>query len=122
MTIGPEPSTRILWRSSRLGTSGARLDLADELVEEPDGVVGPGSGLGVVLDAAGRDVEQADALDRAVVEVHVGQLGLPEVGLQPLTGLALHGEAVVLGGDRDPPGAQVLDGVVAAAMAERQLE
>ena len=33
-----------------------------------------------------------------------------------------HREAVVLRGDLDPPGRQVLDRVVAAAVAERQLE
>src|SRR5919112_6031945 len=120
MTIGPEPSTRILWRSSRLGMR--RLDLADELVEQPERVVRPRSRLRVVLHAAGGHVEQADALDRAVVEVHVRELGLAEVGLQPLPGLTAHREAVVLRGDRDPARAQVLDRVVAATVAERELE
>src|SRR5215217_7550538 len=114
MTIGPEPSTRILWRSSRLGIrsisaghpdgvpmgwAGIRpgiLYLPDELVEQPDRVVRARARLRVVLHAAGRHVEQPDALDRAVVEVHVGQLGLAEVGLEPLARLALHRETVVL--------------------------
>ena len=61
------------------------------------------------------------ALDRAVVEVDVRELRLAEVGLQPLPGLAAHREAVVLRGDRDPAGAQVLDRVVAAAVAEGSL-
>src|SRR6478672_10768620 len=114
MTIGPEPSTRILWRSFLRGT----VELPQELVEQAERVVGAGSGLGVVLHAARRDVEQPDALDRAVVEVHVGQLGLPEIALQALAGLALDREAVVLGGDRDAAVAQVLDRMVAAAVAE----
>src|SRR3954453_6358264 len=116
MTIGPEPSTRILLRSSLRGIEGP-----DEFVEEVEAVVRAGSGFRVVLDAAGGDVEQADALDRAVVEVHVGELGLAEVGLDDLTGLARDREAVVLGGDGDPSRPQVLDGVVGAAVAEREL-
>src|SRR3954454_3945233 len=120
MTIGPEPRMRTLWMSSRLGM-GAR-HLRDEVVEQAHGVVGPGPGLRVVLHAAGGDVEQPDALDRAVVEVHVRELRLAEVRLQPLAGLAADGEAVVLGGDRDPTRAQVLDRVVGAAVPERELE
>jgi hypothetical protein len=52
----------------------------------------------------------------------VGQLGLPQVGLQALAGLALDGEAVVLRRDRDAAVAQVFDRMVAAAVAEAQLE
>src|SRR5688572_22308814 len=121
MTIGPAPRTRILWMSSRLG-NGCAPHLRDELVEQVQRVVRSRPRLRVVLDAAGRDVEQADALDRPVVEVHVRQLGLAEVGLQALARLALDREAVVLRGDRDPVRAQVLDRVVAAAVAERELE
>src|SRR5215210_5877024 len=73
---------RILWRSSRLGMRA--LDLPDELVEQPARVVRPRPGLGVVLHAPRRDVEQAQALDRPVVEAHVGQLGLPGVARQQL--------------------------------------
>src|SRR5215203_2794216 len=120
MTIGPEPRMRILWRSSRLGMRA--LYLSDELVEQPQGVVRARSGLGVVLHAAGRDVEQAEALDGAVVEVHVGQLGLAEVGLEARARLAADREAVVLRGDRDALRAQVLDRVVGAAVAEGELE
>src|SRR3954471_21316783 len=118
MTIGPEPSTRILWMSSLRGT----VELPQELVEQAERVVRPRPRLRVVLHAAGGHVEQADALDRAVVEVHVGQLRLAEVALQPLAGLALHGEAVVLRRDRDAAGADVLDRVVRPAVAERELE
>src|SRR3954447_5746765 len=125
MTIGPEPRMRILWMSLRLGTDG--LQEAVELVER---VVGPRSRLGVVLDGRAVDLEQLEALDRAVVEVDVGQRGLAEVGL-PAHGLVgldaarpvrrLDREAVVLGGDLDLAGPQVLDRVVAAAVAEGQL-
>src|SRR5215217_8763075 len=116
MTIGPEPRTRILCRSSRLGTgvtSAGRPDrglmvgpdivsgyLADELIEEAELVVRTRSGLGVILDAAGRDVEQANALDRSVIQVHVRELRLAQVASQALAGFALHREAVVLRSDR----------------------
>src|SRR3954470_13992638 len=110
MTIGPEPSTRILFRSSRLGTR----DGPDELVEQAERVVRPRPRLRVVLDAAGGDVEQADALDGAVVEVDVGQLGLAEVRLEAAARLALDGEPVVLRRDRDAAVAQVLDRMVGA--------
>src|SRR4051794_5938718 len=118
MTIGPEPRTRILWRSSLRGM-GEQLD---ELVEEAEGVIGAGARLGVVLDAAGGDVEQADSLDRVVVEVHLGELRGAEVGLDDLAGRSGDREAVVLARDRDPAGPQVLDRVVGAAVAEGQLE
>src|SRR4051795_11788243 len=125
MTIGPDPRIRILWMSSLRGTDG--LQEAVELVE---GVVRAGPGLGVVLHRRAVDLEQLEALDRAVVEVDVCQRGLPEVGL-PAHGLVgldaaaavgrLDREAVILRGDLDLLSPQVLDGVVAAAMSERQL-
>src|ERR1043165_5386844 len=98
MTIGPLPRTRILCRSSRLGM---RREEVDELVEEAEGVVGAGARLGVVLDATGGDVEQADSLDRVVVEVHVGELGRAQLGVDDLPRLPGDREAVVLAGDRD---------------------
>ena len=45
------------------------------------GVVRAGAGLGVVLDGRAGDVPQHQALDRAVVEVQLGELGDAEVGL-----------------------------------------
>ena len=91
---------------------------------------GPGPGLGVVLDRRGGDVEQAQPLHGAVVEVDVRELGGAEVGL-PAHGLVgvqargaagrRDGEAVVLRGDLDPSRREVLDRVVGAAVAEGQL-
>ena len=89
-----------------------------------------GAGLGVVLDGGAGDVAQDQALDRAVVEVQLRELGDAEVGLPAdrlvaldprLAARALDREAVVLGGDVDPPRLQVLDRVVGAAVAEGQL-
>jgi hypothetical protein len=60
----------------------------------------------------------------------VGQLGRAEVGLpahrliavdRSLAARPEHREAVVLARDLDPPGLEVLDRVVGAAVAERQL-
>src|SRR3954471_18827793 len=118
MTIGPEPSTRIFWRSSLRGM----LELRHERVEQAERVVRARPGLRVVLDAGGGDVEQPEARDGPVVEVHVRQLGGAELGLQPRAGLAGDREAVVLGGDGDAPGREVLDWMVGAAVAERELE
>src|SRR4051812_42499038 len=125
MTIGPEPRMRIFSMSS---LRGMRLDLLKEPVEEVEAVVRARPGLGVVLDGPPGDVEERQALHGAVVEVDVRQLRGAEVRL-PAHGLvggdrllaagAEDGEAVVLRGDLDAPGLQVLDGMVGAAVAER---
>ena len=52
----------------------------------------------------------------------MGQLGGAELRLDPRAGLAGHGEAVVLRGDGDAAGGEVLDRVVGAAVPERELE
>ena len=58
----------------------------------------------------------AHAFDGAVVEVDVGDFHVRRQRVR------VHGEPVVLGGDGDPSGAEVLDRLVAAAVAEFQLE
>src|SRR5215213_9838646 len=89
-----------------------------EAVEEVAGVVGAGAGLRVVLDGGAGDVAEDEALDRAVVEVQLRELGNAEVGVPAdrlvtldlrLAAGADDGEAVVLGGDVDPSRLQVLD-------------
>src|SRR4051794_26354928 len=128
MTIGPEPRMRIFWMSSLRGMGGVLLQ---EAVEEVEAVVRAGARLRVVLDRPAGDVEQREALDGAVVEVQVRQLRGAEVGLPPdglvgvdrlLSAGAEHREAMVLRGDLDAAGLEVLHRVVAAAVAERQLE
>src|SRR5436190_18480480 len=108
MTIGPEPSSMILWMSSLRGTDG--LQEAVELVQR---VVRARPGLRVVLDRRGLDLEQVQPLDGAVVEVHQAQLRGAEVGLPahgmvlaqalcaPRGGWGLNREAVVLRRDLD---------------------
>src|SRR4051794_38651196 len=103
----------------------------EEGVEEVAGIVRARAGLGVVLDGRGGDVLEHQALDRAVVEVEMGELGDAEVGLPVdrlvrlyprLSARSLDREAVVLRGDVDPPRRQLLDRVVGAAVAEGELE
>src|SRR3954447_9495594 len=95
------------------------------------GVVRAGAGLGVVLDRRRTDLLQYQALDRAVVEVEVRELGGAEVRLPANRLVALDPglapgaadrEAAALGRDVDLPRRQVLDRVVGATVAERQLE
>src|ERR671923_549846 len=125
MTIGPEPTTRIFWMSALRGNYPLH-----EPVEEMASVVRPRAGLGVVLHRRRRHVAHYQPLHGAVVEVQLLQLGRAEVGLpadrlvgvdRPLPARAEHREAVVLRGDLDPPGLEVLDRVVGAAVAEREL-
>ena len=84
MTIGPDPMTSTDRRSSRLGmrTSPGAVHQRAELVEQPGRVVRARRGLGVVLHAERRPVQQPQALDHAVVEVDVGDLGRAEVGAE----------------------------------------
>src|SRR3954454_8645131 len=102
-----------------------------EPVEEVAGVVRAWAGLRVVLDGAARNVLQDQPLDRPVIEIEMGELGLTEVRLPadrlvpvdlPVATGAEHREAVVLGGDVDPPGVEVLDRMVRAAVPEGELE
>ena len=90
-----------------------------------------GAGLGVVLNGRAGNIKQRQPLNGSVIEIHVAQLGGTEVGLpadrfvgfdpQSPVGRG-DSEAVVLRGDLDLPCAQILNRVVHAAMAERQLE
>src|SRR4051812_48741944 len=98
-------------------------DLAHKPIKDILSVVGSGARLGVVLDGRTRNVEQAQPLDRAVIEVDVGQLRFAEIGV-PAHGLVVvdgprsawpeHRETVVLAGDLHPAGGQVLDRMVGA--------
>lgn len=79
--------------------------------------MGPRGGLGVVLDGKGRQLLVAQALQGVVVQVEVGEFHLG-VG----DGVDVHREAVVLAGDFHPAGEAVLHGLVAAPVAELELE
>jgi len=68
--------------SSRLGMCHLH-----EAVEEVPRVVRARAGSGVVLDGAAGNVLEHEALDRAVVEIYVGELGGAEIGV-PVDGLS----------------------------------
>ena len=115
-----------LRRGIRRGLSGK----GEEAVEEVAGVVRARAGLGVVLDGGAGYVFQDQSLHRSVVQVQLRELGDAEVGVPAdrlvaldlrLPAGALDREAVVLRGDVDAAGLQVLDRVVGAAVAEGQL-
>src|SRR6266571_1362616 len=97
--------------------SSSSLHQVDEAREEIVGIVRPRRGLGVVLDGEDGQLAVAHPLGRPVVEVGVR---LDEPGL--LHRLRVHGEAVVLRGDLDAPGQEVLHRVVRAVVAELELE
>ena len=111
--------------------SSRRGNALQEAVEQVQAVVRPRAGLGVVLDGPAGDVEQFQALDGAVVEVHVRQRRRAEVRFPSHRPVVVdraraagpeRREAVVLGGDLHAPALQVLDRVVCATMPEGQLE
>src|ERR1039457_6914159 len=132
-------------RSSRLGmrTSPGPVHKGTEFRKESGRIMRARRCLGVVLDAERRLVEQAEALDHAVIEVDVGDLGGPEVGAErgarggtvlawPPFGTLLarqafgavgqgHREAVIVAGDLHLAGGQVLDRLVHAAVPEPEL-
>src|SRR5213592_4762605 len=120
--MGPEPITIAVLTSSRLGIApppcrGLRpLDLRDEVPEDVLVVPGPGPGLRMVLDREDRQLAVGHALDRAIVQVDMSHLELRREGIR------IDREAMVLRGDVDAAGPQVLDRLVAAAVAELQLE
>jgi hypothetical protein len=87
-----------------------------EFREEVVGIVRAGAGLGVVLNAEGLVLAVAQAGDRAVVEIDVGDL---DIGRE---GGGIDRVAVVLRGNGDSSSAEVFDGLVRAAMAEFEFE
>src|SRR6266567_2069852 len=146
MTIGPYPITRTDFRSARRvmapasGRPGVLHQLA-ELAEQAGRVVRPRGCLGVVLHAEGGRREQPQALDHAIVQVHMADHCRAIRGLEWLLPTAGGGrplplsarfqrlartwqrdsEPVIVAGDLDPPGAQVLHRLVHAPVAEPQL-
>src|SRR5438067_1019051 len=96
MMIGPEPMMRMRWRSSRRGITStpsvvgllarpfARtlLSLPHELrevLEEVVRIVRAGSGFRMVLHAEDRMVAVAEALQRLIVQIDVGDLDIVEI-------------------------------------------
>src|SRR5262245_63052700 len=90
-------------------------DQTQEVVEQERAVPRPGMRLRMELHAEVRARARAYALVGSVVDVH--EPGFPVRG----QGRFAHGVAVVLAGHIATPGQQVLDRLVHAAMAVRQL-
>ena len=94
-----------------------------EAVEEVVAVVRAGGGLGVVLNAEGRNVEGVEPLHHVVVEVDVAHLNSPETGrgFDDLADRCINRETVVVGGNLHPTGCSVDHWLVDSAVPERQL-
>ena len=94
--------------------------LGDHVVEinkQRVGIIWSGCGFGVILHREHRLVLETQALDSVVVQIHFGD---DRAGFFQF--LAGGGKSVVLRRDRDFAGFEVLDRLIAAAVAELQLE
>ena len=96
--------------------SGEACDLITEEAEQVARVMGSGRRLRMELHGEHVAIRAGQTLDGAVVQVDVRDLGAA-----PHTCVA-HCEAVVLGRYLDDAAANVLDGMIGAAMAELELE
>lgn len=92
------------------------FDSIGKLLEEVRGIVRTGGSFRVVLDAKDRERFVSETRNGIVVEVDVGDFQI--IG----EGIRIDGEAVVLGGDGDGFGLEVLDRVVCAAVTEFEFE
>ena len=80
-------------------------------------VVGAGAGFGVILHAEQRQIAVAQAFECLVVQVHVREF---DFGLRQRVGI--DGEVVVVGGDLDFAGVQLLHRMIAAVVSEFEFE
>jgi hypothetical protein len=92
---------------------GVILHHFGELCEEVVGVVRSGRGFRVVLNAEKRQLFVAHALVGVVVEIDVGDCDV--AGGERF---GINAEAVILGGDFDFFGEEILHGMIRAVMAE----
>src|SRR6516164_10658935 len=113
MTMGPAPMMRMLLMSRRLGMP--RRHHVDEALEEIIAVLRAGTRLGMILHGEHRPIPEAQALIAAVEKRDMRDLRLCREGFGE------DAEAVVLAGDLDLAGGEVLDGVIGAAMPDRHL-
>ena len=80
------------------------FDQLSELVEKVSGVMRPGRGFGMILHAEDRQFLVTHSFDCAVVQVDVSHFNLGGERLR------IHGEAVILRGDRHFPVRKSLTG------------
>src|SRR5512135_2887638 len=96
-------------------TSLRPLHQVDEALEEIVAVLRAGARLRVILDGEDRLARAAQTLVAAVEERGVRDLDIRRQAL------GQHAEAVILAGDLDLAGGEVLDGMIGAAMPDRHL-
>src|SRR5437667_1102269 len=108
MMIGPAPMIRMLSISVRLGILAHERDKA---LEQVMAVLRAGAGLRMVLDREYWFSDQAQPFVGPVEEREVGRLD------EPGQALRVDDKAMVLAGDLDLAGAQILYRVIGAAMA-----
>src|SRR4051812_40670014 len=113
MTMGPAPMMRMDLMSERLASAAAHH--LHELVEEVRHLARAGACLGVALEAVRGLVGELDALQRPVEERAVRGSHIRRQRL------LVHGEAMVLAGDEDLAGGEVLHRMIRSVMAELHL-
>src|SRR5271168_1687624 len=112
MTIGPAPMIRMLSMSVRLGI---RRHQRDKPLEQVMAVLWPWARLRMVLHREHRPTDDAQSFIGIVEQRQVGWLDPARQAIR------LDDKAVVLAGDLDRAGQQILDRMVGAAMAARHL-
>ena len=96
---------------------GIRFHHLHEFTKEILSVVGPWRGLGVILDGKDGKFLMPHPFERSVIEVQLCDfdlIGIERVGIDR--------ESMILRGDHDPTGLEVLDRLIGPPMAEFQFE
>ena len=91
MMIGPLPTIRMRWRSLRRGISFAWLHQLHEIVEQVVRIVRTGRGLRMILHAEHGMAAMAEAFERLVVQIDVGDFELVQVER-----IGIDGESVIV--------------------------
>src|SRR6266481_7533288 len=92
------------------------FDQLSELVEKVGGFMRPGRSFGMILHTEDRQFLVTHSFDCAVVQVDVGHFNFGGERLR------IHGETVILRGDRHFASAQIFDRLIGTAMAKFQFE
>ena len=97
----------------------ARTDRGQELVEMRERVVRARGSFGMILDAEHREAAMTNPLDRAVVQIYMGNL---EVGrASDAAFVALDRKSVILRGNEHSPGSHLSHRMVPSPVAVREL-
>src|SRR6516225_1248006 len=114
MTIGPAPMIRMLWRSLRLGMRTI-LHRTDETIEKVGNVARARRGFGVALEGKSRTIGPRESLQGTIEQRHMGHAAVSGQRFR------IHSEAMILRGDKDLLGVDVLYRVVGAVMPKSHL-